>query len=366
MRYYSRIEIEVLKWSHPFQRVRCLEIVLGIERTYTKSDLLGYEHTESVDLLSAALPLSQITFRLRNDDNRWNPDNPTGYEKYLNEQQEVSVRYGMDVGDGVEWIDGGMFWVSEWNTPSNGMEAVFTARDAIEFMTDIYSGVRSGTLYDIAVSALRQADLPVSSGYIVSDVLKKYTTDFTEDSSEYMISDILQMVAHIGGCVFYQDRKGIIHIEPRSEEHSEYTIGPDISYSHPEYTLNKPLKAVSVAYTEDNDRVSVEVSSRGSVQTVDNPLIVTREEAVRVGELARNILANRKVISGEFRSDLRLDVLDNITVESKYAKNIICLTDITYSTTGGSFRGKYTGRVVSVNMDPVKVYSNEIRSGEVW
>lgn len=367
---YSKITIEIMKWSHPYQRVRCLQIMLGVEKIYTKSDLLGYDHTESVDLLSAALPLNQITFRLRNDDNRWNPDNPSGSERYLIEQQELEVRYGMDVNGTKEWIDGGTFWLSEWNTPSNGLEAVFTARDAIDFMNDLYGGPRSGTLYEIAVAALTQADLPVMSDgsvrFVVSESLQSIDTDFTEDASEYMISDVLQMVAHAGCCVFYQDRKGKVHIEPWSEEYTNFTINPDVSYSHPEYTINKPLKSVSVAYGSDQSRVSVEVGTRGGVQTVDNPLIITREDAVRVGGVARDILMNRKVVSGEFRSDLRLDALDNVMVKSKYATNIICITDISYSSTGGSFRGKYTGRVVSIDLESVKIYNGELYLGEVW
>ena len=68
-----------------------MEIQFGIEKVYTKDDLLGFEHTQSVDLLSATLPHSSIKFELRNDDGRWNPDNPKGFEKYLMEQLVLNV-----------------------------------------------------------------------------------------------------------------------------------------------------------------------------------------------------------------------------------------------------------------------------------
>ena len=38
---YSQIKIEILEWSHPYQRVRCNDIILGIQMVYTKSDLFG-------------------------------------------------------------------------------------------------------------------------------------------------------------------------------------------------------------------------------------------------------------------------------------------------------------------------------------
>lgn len=366
---YSRITIEVLKWSHPFQSIRCMEVFLGLKKVYNKLDLIGFEHSQSVDLLSATLPQSSVVFRLRNDDNRWNPDNPTGTEKYLLEQQEIKVRYGMDIEGTVEWIPGGTFWLSEWNTPSNGLETSFTARDAVGMMDGIYSGARSGTLYDIAVAALTEANLGVlddsSERYIVSDVLQNFETDFTGEKTEYTVANVLQMVAHAGCCVFYQDRDGVVHIEPKSERFTSYMIEPDISYAHPEYTITKPLKAVSVGYG-NKLRAVVDVANKGEVQTVDNPLIVTEADAIRVGEVARDILENRKTISGEFRSDLRVDALDNIVVVSKYASNVVAVTDIKYSTTGGTFRGAYTGRVVSISLEPVPVHSNEAYAGEIW
>ena len=367
---YSKITVEVLKWSHPYQRPRCIDIYLGMRTVYTKTDLIGFEHKQSVDLLSAKLPESEISFKLRNDDNRWNPDTPQGAVSYLIEQQEIKVRYGMKIGDEVEWINGGTYWISEWNTPTNGLEADFTARDAIEFMGGSYTGPRTGTLYDIAVAAFEEADLTVlddgSVRYKVDESLKTISTDFLEDGSNYTISEILQMVANAGCSVFYQDRDGVVHIEPRKKSYSGYKIEPMISYSHPEYKMIKPLRAVSVEYDSDKSAAFVEVSGRGEVQTVSNPLITSLEMATAVGKTAKEILENRKEVSGSFRADLRLDALDNIIVVSKYASNVICLTDLKYSITGGAFRGEYSGKVLSINLESVKVYSNEIYSGEIW
>lgn len=365
---YTRITIEVLKWSHPYQRVRCTDINLGLRVVYTKDDLLGYEHKQSADLLSATLPKNEIVFRLRNDDNRWNPNNPTGSVRYLLEQQQVSVRYGMDIDGVTEWVKGGTFWVSEWNTPSNGIEATFTAKDVTSFMTGIYTGIRSGSLYDVALAALTQADLPQlddgSERYVLDTVLQEIETDFSNDTQEYTIGEVLQMVAHAGGCVFYQDRAGVAHIEQWARKYSGYVIDPMISYTHPEYTINKPLKAVSVQYGEDL-RAVLEVASKGETQTVNNPLIITESDALRICERTSEILTHRNVITGDFRADLVLDALDSVIVTSKYSSNVIGITDIAYSTTGGGFKGTYTGRVISVELVPTSMYSGEFYVGEV-
>lgn len=365
---YSKITVEILEWSHPHHRVRCNDIRLGIESVYVKSDLMSFEHSQSVDMLSAVLPDSSVKFALRNDDGRWNPNNPTGSEKYLLEQQEVRVRYGMDINGVTEWIKCGTFWLNEWETPSNGLEADFTAKDAFSLMNVAYTGIRSGTLYDIAVAAFAEAELPImddgSERYIVDESLKQYETDFSEDTSEYIISEVIQMVAHAAGCVLYQDRDGMVHIEPRAKDYSHYMIEPQISYAYPEYTINKPLKAISVEYGEEF-KADVAVHPRGEVQTISTPFINTREDALRIAEVAREVLENREVITGDFRADLRMDALDNIVVVSKYASNTICVTDVKYSTTGGAFKGTYTGRVTSVIMDEEQLYSGDLYVGEV-
>lgn len=368
MEGFTSIVIEVLAWSHPQHRARCEEIFLGVTTVYLKGDLMGFEHSQTVDLLSAALPKNEITFRLRNDDDRWNPDNPTGIERFLLERQELRVRYGMTVDGETEWIKGGTFWLSEWSTPANGLEASFTARDLIEFMSETYTGPRSGTLYDIAQAAFVQAELPTQDNgdehYIIDTVLMEYTTDFTEDTQSYTIAQMLQMVAHAGNCVFYSDRDGVVRIERWDTGYAGYMIDQSISYAHPEYSFNKPLKAISVGYGDDM-RAVVAVADRGEVQTVDNALLVTQADALRVGERAREILESRKTISGEFRADLRLDALDPIIVTSKYASNIIAITDVRYSTTGGAFKGSYTGRVVSLALQAEELYSGEVYAGEI-
>ena len=365
---YNQITIEILGWSHPYHRARCHDIYLGIQKTYSKRDLMSFEHTQTADLLSASLPKNSISFGLRNDDDRWNPDNPTGTEQYLAERQEIKVRYGMNVGDEVEWIKGGTFWVSEWSTPSNGLEASFKARDALEFMNENYVGPLSGNLYDMAETALRQANLPTINGsdrWVLWDGLRELRTDITNVTQEYTIAELLQMIAHAGCCVFYQDRDGYIRIEPWKEVYSGYRIEPFISYQHPEYKISKPLRVVSVAYG-DKQKLNLTAGASGAVQTVDNKMLLTEADARRVGNRAVDILSNRKEITGDFRADVRLDVLDNIIVISKYASNIIGLTEVKYSTTGGAFHGKYTGRVVSVALIADDKRSGEFYVGEVW
>lgn len=344
---YDKIVIEVLSWSHPYRRARASEVFLGIRNVYTKKDLMGFRHSQSADLLSATLPKNEIEFKLRNEDARWNPDNPHGAERYLLERQEIELRYGLNTGESVEWIKAGHFWLSGWHTPANGLEATFTARDDLEFASAKYTGPTSGSLYEVALAAFEQAAIPADDEgfprYWIWEGLSDYTTTF---EGEATIAEVLQMVAHAGGCVLYQDHSGMVKLIPWGvNENTDYRIDGNVSYAYPEFEISKPLKAVTVSYGEDL-AATVEVSKGGEVQTVDNELIVTEADALRVAQATADMLKGRKTVSGEYRADVRLEALDTVTVQSKYAENRVAITDVEFSTTGGAFRGKYTGRVI--------------------
>ena len=125
MQGYDNISIQVIKWCSPFHRARITEIYVGINKVFTKSDLASFTHTQDADPLSASLPKAEITFKLKNLDDAYNLENPTGLSKYMVERQEIDLKYGYQLADGIEWISGGVFYLSEWESPQNGITVQF-------------------------------------------------------------------------------------------------------------------------------------------------------------------------------------------------------------------------------------------------
>ena len=259
---YDRITISILRWCLPSHRARVEEIFVGVNKVYSKSNLFGYRHTQNVDPLSTALPKAEVTFSIDNSDNSYDVSNPLGMTKYLMERQEVKTRYGYRTNeDGIEWVKGGTFYLSEWDAKPNSMKADFTARDLLEFMSEVfYEGVynESGTsLYDLAIQLLTKADLPLNNNgtkkWVLDESLKDIYT--TAPLPADKIANCLQLIANAGGCVFYQDREGTLHIEKMNTAASDYAITYQNSYSKPDITLSKPLKQVNVTtyhYFEDD------------------------------------------------------------------------------------------------------------------
>ena len=341
---YDKIAIEILEWCKPYRRARLLEVLIGIKQVYTKADLMGFSHEQEADLLSGTLPKNSIVFELDNSDNRWNPDNPVGTEQYLIQRQTLTVRYGLLIGGEMEWIRAGTFYMSEWDTPSNGITASFTARDLLEFCTEVYTGTRRGSLLDVAREALAQSGIKENE-YALSPTLANIQTDFSEDDAENTCAEMLQMVANAGRCCIWQDRNGVLRIEPLNTELTDYIIGEmdnglSNAYDHPEFSLTKELKSVRV----NGGQGEAKNSETGAVQEVSNPLITDTATAKAVAEWCKDCLKTRKTLSGTFRADPRLDALDKVTVVSKYSSSPVYITSIKYEY-NGAFRGTYEGRV---------------------
>lgn len=339
---YDRIVIEVLEWCLPGRRARIESITIGIVKTYTRTDLMSFEHENTVDPLSFELPKNEIRFKIKNLNGEYNPDNPQGAEKYLMERQAVTARYGYKLNGAVEWIKAGTFYMSEWETPQNGIEATFTARDLLEYMSDLYEGPLDGTLYDIAISALVQADLPKlydgSDRFVIDNSLRNIIAANNANLSQNSIMEVLQYVSNAGCCVFYQDRNGVLHIEPLANGHTDYKINRFVSYSNSEISLSKQLKAVNI----NNGQYVLIVGSVGETQRVNNPLI-TDDRAPAVAQWVADYLVNRKILSGSFRSDPRLDALDRVINQNQFAETVVLVTEVQFSY-NGAFKGNYEGR----------------------
>ncbi len=340
---YDRIVITVDKWCLPYRRARVEHIIVGIKKIYTKSEIINYTHNITVDPLSASLPKAEIVFEIVNLNGEYNPDNPRGAEKYLMERQMVTARYGYKLNGELEWIDAGTFFMSEWETPQNGITATFTARDSLEYMTDTYTGTSTGTLMDIAKAAMEQAQLPVlqtdgSNRWYLHSSLNGITVPSDLDLSANSIMEVLQYVANAACCVFYQDRTGVLRIEPLPVGKTDYIIDQFVSYANAEISLTKQLKAVDM----NDGQYILTVGEVGETQKVTNPL-VTNKRAPMVAQWTADYLVKRKVLTGDYRADPRLDALDRITTENQFAKNTVLVTDLTY-TYNGAFRGSYEGR----------------------
>ena len=356
---FDRITIQILKWCLPNKRVRIEEIFVGMNKIYSKKELFSYEHSQTIDPISAALSKDEILFTIDNIDKTYNPLNPNGLSKYLMERQEVKTKYGFKLNTGkIEWIKGGTFYLSEWDSPQNGSIANFKARDLFEFLTTIYhDGAYSSegeSLYNLAEQLFEKANLPLhndgSVKWRIDESLQNIFT--TAPLPVDTIANNLQLIANAGCCVLFQDRDGLIHIEPIKQEITDYEITSKNSYSKPNIEMYKPLKEVVIAYYDysGEEPVKTEIiianANVGETIVIDNPLITTYNRAYVVGHWMREYLKNRMILQFNWRADPRLDALDIIRNTNEFSTpHNVRITEVKYSY-NGAFRGSSEGRVI--------------------
>lgn len=262
----------------------------------------------------------------------------------------MTVRYGLDVNGTIEWIDAGRFYLSEWHAPPNGIEARFVARDVFEFLLnqDTTNNPNvSTTIYGNLAFFVRWAtstNLPDGASVVVDNPALTGSAGRQPNISGSM-AEIVQRCAHAAGCIMRYSRDGVLHIETLNKAQADYIIPLSLSYSYPEITLSKPLSEVSVDYGGETPHL-LSVAESGEQQTVTNDYIYTAEAAETVAIWVRDVLKNRKTISGEFRADPRLDLYDIVQVEDRYGRKLtVAITNIKYMF-GGAFRGSFTGRIL--------------------
>lgn len=367
---YNRIVIHVTKWCLPYHRARVEEIFVGMHKVYTKSNLFNYSHKQSVDRLSTSLPKNEINFSIDNVNGEYNPNNPQGLSKYLMERQEVKARYGLKLNNGsVEWIKGGTFYLSDWYAKQNGITADFTARDLLEFLSDIYEDsiteITERSLYDLALNVLESSKLPLNRDgtvkWAIDESLKSIST--TAPLPQDTRANCLQLIANAAESVLYQDRTGTLRIEPLVYNDETYEINSFNSYSKPEQTLSKPIKGVRVkVYTyaigEDGSIESktrgkkgsrpriIPAGGTGEVIEIDNPLVTDNNRANALADwLYTYLYYYRHGLDFSWRADVRLDVLDVIESPHEYNVDRVCMTELEFKY-NGAFRGTGKGTVI--------------------
>ena len=263
--YADKIEIEFLSTNYPNRNIRLSNIVFGIFKSFGNNDIETATFEREVDTLTSKLPKETFSFTIYDENNLYNPENPTGIWRYLENGQTIEAQLGYELNDGeIEWVQMCKNVVNgEVKSESNGAinKTTFSTTSLLGFLDNkYYKGVYSSTpasLYDLAIAILEDSDLPLDDSgnvrYEIDSSLQNITTSMPlpVDSAK----NLLQLIANAGMCLLYTDRNGKIIIKP-----ADLTLDTDFKYDFNNIyglpVLNKypALKNVVVTY----NNVSVE------------------------------------------------------------------------------------------------------------
>lgn len=284
---YSKLWIDIRKWSLPNRRARVSNIFLGIKMNFYIDQLTSYTEKRKSDPLEASVPSLNVAFSVDNTDGKFNPSDADSSFSLLSQRQKVSIEYGFERISGArEVIKSGNYYLTSWEVKQNSLVASFVADDLVSFLTDTYYGgfadIGNKTSYSIGslltsifAELVTKKVLPLLDGgalpYNVDSSLNSVYTEAPLPSCTY--KEAILYLAQAGASAVSIERSGRISIAPKTLSFDasgnlsidgDYVINPLKQYDFPELSLQKPLAEIDVNmysyhYAKETDGTTIKV-----------------------------------------------------------------------------------------------------------
>lgn len=369
----------------------------------------------SGSILSGSLPENKIVVTLDNSGGEfeYSPDS----DSYKNNQ--VVYQYGfakyIDDGEGgyikvYDSIRGARLFVYGVTFDEDAQTVTLDTRDILAFCTETYTGIQTGTGYEMAMAAIAQAR---ASNAVPIDAI---VTHFDYDALSavdivipfgkyYSIRDLLQMIANAAMCVIYVDRRSEIHIEPLTdisgkivddkkynwgdvysanikwgdaynqnwtwgnqkpgEDEQRYNISRSIQYGSVKQDLQPRISHFSLIYDDSQRYAETHLlgSDDGQEETLDNTILANDpEETFHVNYVClwcfHTLQSGRIIYSGNLRPDPRADLFDVVYVQTRsgYFPSILTYMSLDYN---GGWTGTFKAISADIGNDITDIYSLE-------
>lgn len=245
------ITLRIEAMNVPNNRVRIYYVRFGLGLEYDNEWIINTESSSMLSAINESLPEVNFSVTLKNEDQRFNADNPASEINFLETGQKISVMYGYEVSEGnIEWMQLHSLMVSEWS--ANDTQATIKAVDRFKFMSDNYY---KGKYYENGISLYDLAELVFVDAGIesVDYYLDSYLNEVVVHNPLPNIThnEALQIIANAGRCIMDYDRYGRIRIY--SAFIPEYTVSSDNEeyYSNVENVLADTEKIHYASYTQN-------------------------------------------------------------------------------------------------------------------
>lgn len=208
----ATITLKIKAMSAPNNRIRLYYIKFGLGVEYDNEWIQTADSSSVLSAINEDLPEVNFSVTLKNEDQRFNVDNPSSEINFLESGQEMSILYGYELDDGsVEWQQLHTLFVNEWS--ADDTKATIKAVDKFKYMSDSYykgqyyeNGI---TLYDLAELVLEDAGIE-SADYYLDSYLNNITVHNPLPNVTH--KEALQIIANAGRCIMDYDRYGRIRI----------------------------------------------------------------------------------------------------------------------------------------------------------
>lgn len=342
---YKKIRIIIKKWAKPYRRARITEVDFGVFQEYDEDKLVKINIIEELNIISDKIPSNEIRFTIDNSSKEFNILNPDGFYRFLKECQEVRVKIGLEIAEGVfEFVPMGKYYLVDWQSDEGALTTTFIARDIFELLEGKeYTSINNTNLYDLAEDIFIKASV---KDYHIDKKLKNIPTNGFKDKLNSRKA--LQYIGIAGKAAIYQDRYGVVRVEQFKtlDESTSYIYfaGPDMYtgmvypmadegydmknitfdnvYKEPQIKLDKLLYSLIMVVHNGEEKQEVTFYNEGIKDGVsykiDNPLINSFEHAQDVAKWIIDEYNLRAIYNIDWRQNPALECGDIVLVEDSF------------------------------------------------
>lgn len=245
------ITLNIEEMNAQNNRVRIYYVKFGLGAEYDNEWIISTDSSMALSAINEDLPEVNFSVTLKNENQRFNVDNPSSEINFLETGQNISVSYGIELDDGsIEWQQLHSLFVSEWS--ADDTQAIIAASDRLKYMSDNYY---KGACYENGISLYDLAELVLSDAGVEEEYyfLDSYLKNVTVYNPIPNVShkEALQIIANAGRCIMDYDRYGRIRIY--SAFIPEYTVSTndEENYSNIENVLIDSQKIHYASYSQN-------------------------------------------------------------------------------------------------------------------
>lgn len=284
----TSITLTIESWSIPGRRMRVIEIYPGLYEEWTLDDLYALSITQQANFASTALPYGTCQLSVDNTDRRFEPSNPAGIFKSIEDRQGVDISIGVELASGsVEYKRIGKYYQYSggWKTGRNDMTIDWSLVDIIGLLSSreyIPPTTLPTTVDGWIASIVGQLGTLFTNAYAVDESLatKALSPDSRDNVTGKKCSDIIMWVALAAGGYAVADNRGRLAIKELPTDGGTVTLDNIIDY--PTVSANQDIAFISFTLHDGSGtQYIVDGTAEASSNTisVDNPFIKAKTQA---------------------------------------------------------------------------------------
>lgn len=316
----TALRLDVSKWSTPFRRLRCLEILPGIYENWDGKTVYSLDVVQQADFSCLTIPYGTAKLAIRNEAKRFDPRSKNSLFQSIEARQAVQLELGVVTEAGTEYMPLGTYYQQEggWSIDSNGLTLTWSLADIVGLLANRkYEAPPSlpTTLVGWLASIVGQLGENFTDRYTVDETLGATTLSCTAaDLANVTCGSLLRWVCQAAGAYPMADPvTGYLTARTLNDTVTRRLTLRELS-SFPTITANDDLASITFKIGDNQTTIAGTNTAASKTVSVSNPFITTTAQAATA---ARNILVNYggNKITARGRGDMANELGDVNAVE---------------------------------------------------